>query len=126
MSFYGFETTVAFCLVGSLLRAPASRKNRNATRRESTNHLADSSMASKSCLPTICGILSCFLAISISIHVCMCQEMKTEDETREKWKKKDVRDYTDADLERLFEQWEVCSAWLDLAVADWPVGLAEV
>ena len=25
----------------------------------------------------------------------------------EKWKKKDVRDYTDADLERLFEQWEV-------------------
>ena len=23
------------------------------------------------------------------------------------WKKKDVRDYTDADLERLFEQWEV-------------------
>ena len=25
----------------------------------------------------------------------------------EKWKKKDVRDYTDADLERLLEQWEV-------------------
>ena len=25
----------------------------------------------------------------------------------DKWKKKDVRDYTDADLERLFEQWEV-------------------
>lgn len=25
----------------------------------------------------------------------------------EKWKKKDVRDYTDADLERLYEQWEV-------------------
>ena len=24
-----------------------------------------------------------------------------------KWKKKDVRDYTDADIERLFEQWEV-------------------
>ena len=25
----------------------------------------------------------------------------------EKWKKKDVRDYTDADIERLYEQWEV-------------------
>ena len=24
-----------------------------------------------------------------------------------KWKKKDVRDYTDVDIERLFEQWEV-------------------
>lgn len=25
----------------------------------------------------------------------------------DKWKKKDIRDYTDADLERLYEQWEV-------------------
>ena len=25
----------------------------------------------------------------------------------EKWKKKDIRDYTDADLERLYDQWEV-------------------
>lgn len=25
------------------------------------------------------------------------------------WKEKDVRDYSDADLERLLEQWEVCN-----------------
>ncbi|XP_041460387.1 LDLR chaperone boca-like [Lytechinus variegatus] len=29
-----------------------------------------------------------------------------EDKPSEKWKKKDVRDYNDADVERLFEQWE--------------------
>ena len=27
---------------------------------------------------------------------------------KDKWKKKDIRDYNDADLERLFDQWEVC------------------
>ena len=32
---------------------------------------------------------------------------KKSDE-KDKWKKKDVRDYSDADLERLFDQWEVC------------------
>lgn len=24
------------------------------------------------------------------------------------WAKKDIRDYSDADLERLYDQWEVC------------------
>ncbi|XP_070184022.1 LRP chaperone MESD-like [Littorina saxatilis] len=31
---------------------------------------------------------------------------KKDEEESEKWKKKDVRDYTDADVERLFDQWE--------------------
>ena len=30
----------------------------------------------------------------------------------EKWKKKDVRDYTEADMERLYEQWEVTPAFI--------------
>ncbi len=34
------------------------------------------------------------------------------DEKDEKWKKKDVRDYTDADLERLYEQWEVMTPFI--------------
>lgn len=32
---------------------------------------------------------------------------KTENDVREKWKKKNIQDYTDADVERLFDQWEV-------------------
>ena len=34
------------------------------------------------------------------------KSINTED-ANEKWKKKDIRDYTDADVERLYEQWEV-------------------
>ena len=30
-----------------------------------------------------------------------------EESSDEKWKKKKIQDYNDADLERLFEQWEV-------------------
>ena len=30
-----------------------------------------------------------------------------ETKPEEKWKKKDVTDYSDADVERLFDQWEV-------------------
>jgi len=32
---------------------------------------------------------------------------KSKDNANEKWKKKDIRDYTDADVERLYDQWEV-------------------
>lgn len=31
---------------------------------------------------------------------------KSSDDANEKWKKKDIRDYTEADLERLYDQWE--------------------
>lgn len=48
----------------------------------------------------------------VFILVCLLitsQCAKGKDKGDEKWKKKDVRDYSDADLERLFDQWEVCS-----------------
>ena len=35
-----------------------------------------------------------------------CKSKKNEN-AEEKWKKKQVTDYTDADLERLYDQWEV-------------------
>ena len=35
------------------------------------------------------------------------QDNKDDKIDSEKWKKKDVRDYTDADLEKLLDQWEV-------------------
>ena len=40
-----------------------------------------------------------------------CAKEKPDDKepSEEKWKKKDIRDYTEADLERLLEQWEVGS-----------------
>ncbi|XP_048750957.1 LRP chaperone MESD-like [Ostrea edulis] len=45
----------------------------------------------------------------VFILVCLLitsQCAKGKDKGDEKWKKKDVRDYSDADLERLFDQWE--------------------
>lgn len=34
---------------------------------------------------------------------------KYKDDEKPEWAKKDIRDYTDADMERLLDQWEVCS-----------------
>jgi hypothetical protein len=47
-------------------------------------------------------VLLIFKCVSVS-------EAKKDDKVgeNEKWKKKDVRDYTDADIERLYDQWEV-------------------
>jgi len=45
------------------------------------------------------NLLNVFLILSV-------KSKQTEDAS-EKWKKKDIRDYTDADVERLYEQWEV-------------------
>ena len=54
-----------------------------------------------------------WLVIFISIGVSLADEEEDEKakakERAEKWKKKDVRDYSDADIERLFDQWEVSS-----------------
>ena len=51
------------------------------------------------------------LSAVLVIFLCFCLSCrvlsKVESKSDEKWKKKDVRDYTDADLERLFDQWEV-------------------
>jgi hypothetical protein len=33
---------------------------------------------------------------------------KFAEKDKPKWAKKDIRDYNDADLERLLDQWEVC------------------
>lgn len=33
---------------------------------------------------------------------------KEKSKENEQWKKKDIRDYSEADLERLYDQWEVC------------------
>ena len=76
-------------------------------------------MASERYLPFRGGIFACLFMILFSIHLCISSEGKNEDNAKEKWKKKDVRDYTDADLERLFEQWEVhvFSACLGLGLA---------
>ncbi|XP_005112244.1 LDLR chaperone boca [Aplysia californica] len=51
-----------------------------------------------------------FLLFCVCLCILTCyskgkQEKEKEDESQ-KWKKKDIRDYNDADLERLFEQWE--------------------
>lgn len=32
---------------------------------------------------------------------------KKDDDHKNSWKKKDIRDYSEADLERLYQQWEV-------------------
>jgi hypothetical protein len=32
---------------------------------------------------------------------------KSDEENKPKWAKKDIRDYTDVDLERLLDQWDV-------------------
>lgn len=44
----------------------------------------------------------CFLGI-----VLISSGKKSDDENKPKWAKKDIRDYNDADLERLLDQWEV-------------------
>ena len=33
---------------------------------------------------------------------------KSKDSEKPAWAKKDIRDYSDADLERLLDQWDVC------------------
>ena len=57
-----------------------------------------------------------FLVISfISVFLLLLVKSEKSEDASEKWKKKDIRDYTDADLERLYEQWEV--GWLSGGVA---------
>lgn len=44
----------------------------------------------------------CFFGI---ILISNCK--KADDKNKPEWAKKDIRDYNDADLERLLDQWEV-------------------
>lgn len=39
--------------------------------------------------------------------VALSASKKFDDEEKPSWAKKDIRDYSDADLERLLDQWEV-------------------
>jgi len=48
---------------------------------------------------------SFFLFFTLLIFVVHCKKFKEEE--KPKWAKKDVRDYTEADLERLLDQWDV-------------------
>ena len=44
----------------------------------------------------------------ILLSICnKADEKETKNGKDEKWKKKNIRDYSEADLERLFDQWEV-------------------
>ena len=47
------------------------------------------------------------LSLAVILLIVLKCANSTEERADEKWKKKDVRDYTDADLERLLDQWEV-------------------
>ena len=51
------------------------------------------------------------MILSCSIFIFLGMVSSSKDENREEkpaWAKKDIRDYSDADLERLLDQWEVC------------------
>ena len=52
--------------------------------------------------------MSCTLHFVVLICLILtCNSTKEKSKGDEKWKKKDIRDYSEADLERLFDQWEV-------------------
>ena len=52
-----------------------------------------------------------FLCIYLCSRTCLAAEKKSKQDDDEEgansWKRKDIRDYSDADMERLLEQWEV-------------------
>lgn len=57
---------------------------------------------------TITFILRTFLILLFIVTFSQCAKEKSEENVdKDKWKKKDVRDYTDADIERLYDEWEV-------------------
>lgn len=49
--------------------------------------------------------ITCILGIFLLIFVGVSSK-KTNDEEKPAWTKKDIRDYTDADMERLLDQWD--------------------
>jgi len=53
-----------------------------------------------------CSIFCLFFSIFLFCLLSVAEVRGEEDKKNEKWKKKDIRDYTEADLERLYEQWE--------------------
>ena len=52
--------------------------------------------------------IKAYILLLVCVSVVYCSvDGKDNKVDSEKWKKKDVRDYTDADLEKLLDQWEV-------------------
>lgn len=52
----------------------------------------------------------CLFGVYFLIFIALTSSTKKDDNEKENvegWKKKNIRDYSDADMERLFEQWEV-------------------
>lgn len=52
--------------------------------------------------------LLCYLVLICCAVMCV-SGAKNKDGEKPAWAKKDIRDYTDADLERLLDQWDVGS-----------------
>jgi len=49
------------------------------------------------------------IVLSLGVVFCLLEHLeakKSKDEEKPAWAKKDIRDYTDADLERLLDQWD--------------------
>ncbi|XP_059486926.1 LDLR chaperone boca [Neocloeon triangulifer] len=40
------------------------------------------------------------------VLICHCSSKKTQEKEKPDWAKKDIRDFSDADMERLLDQWE--------------------
>lgn len=47
------------------------------------------------------------LVIVVLGFICSSIAKKADEKDKPKWAKKDIRDYSDADMERLLDQWDV-------------------
>ena len=54
-----------------------------------------------------CMFCLLFFLLVLQLIAAKTKKENAGEEEADKWKKKDVRDYNDADVERLFDQWEV-------------------
>lgn len=55
------------------------------------------------------SMMSCTSRVVVLVCLILtsyCAKEKSKE--NEQWKKKNIRDYSEADLERLYDQWEVC------------------
>jgi len=51
-------------------------------------------------------LIYCTLVIIVNLHINCASDTKDANKDADKWKKKNIQDYSDADMERLFDQWE--------------------
>lgn len=50
---------------------------------------------------------SALIFASLILALVFTRAKKFKDDKKPEWAKKDIRDYTDADMERLLDQWDV-------------------